>query len=57
MNIHTFNDTLEYLTPPISCRLQGLVQGVYGERCRLRKKMADLDASEREALKRLHRKV
>lgn len=43
--------------PLISCRLQGLVQGVYGERSRLRKKMVDLDASEREALRRMHRKV
>ena len=44
-------------TPPRPFRLQDLVQGVYGERARLRKHMADLDASEREALLKVCRKV
>ena len=38
-------------------RLQSLLQGVYGERGRLRKGMADLDASERDTLLRIYRKV
>ena len=38
-------------------RLQALLQGVYGERGRLRKGMADLDASERDTLLRIYRKV
>ena len=38
-------------------RLQGLLKNVYGERCRLRKQMAELDTSEREALLKVSRKV
>lgn len=38
-------------------RLQGLLQSVYGERCRLRKHMVDLDASERDTLLKVCRKV
>ena len=41
----------------LSPRLQGLLQSVYGERSRLRKHMADLDATERETLLRIYRKV
>lgn len=39
------------------CRLQDLLKSVYGERSRLRKKMAELDASERETLLKISRKV
>ncbi len=39
------------------CRLQDLLKSVYGERSRLRKKMAELDASERETLLKITRKV
>ncbi len=38
-------------------RLQDLLKSVYGERSRLRKKMAELDASERETLLKITRKV
>lgn len=34
-----------------------MVNSVYGERGRLRKHMADLDAKEREALLKIYRKV
>lgn len=39
------------------CRLQGMVQGVYRERCALRKNMVDLDAAERDILLRIFQKV
>ena len=39
------------------CRLCELVGSVYGERGRLRKHMAELDAKEREALLKVCRKV
>lgn len=42
---------------PLSDRLCELVASVYGERGRLRKHMADLDAKEREALLKVCRKV
>ena len=43
--------------PAEASRLQGLVKSVYSERCRLRKQMAELDTSEREALLKVSRKV
>lgn len=43
--------------PAEASRLQGLVKAVYSERCRLRKQMAELDTSEREALLKVSRKV
>jgi len=38
-------------------RLQDILKSVYGERSRLRKQMAELDASERETLLKIARKV
>lgn len=43
--------------PAEASRLQALVKNVYSERCRLRKQMAELDTSEREALIKVSRKV